>query len=88
MRTQTLLTVVGHCLLSCMAEANVRQWYSQLPGDPMQLDDAMCGKYNRTGRLCGECRDGFAPPVYSFQVSFVECPDQTFKCIILQQQNN
>ena len=73
----TNTTVVGHCLHTCLAETNVRQWYSQLPGDPMQLDDAMCGKYNRTGQLCGECRDGFAPPVYSFQLSCVECPEHT-----------
>ena len=36
-----------------------------LPLNPSDLS-LQCKKYNRDGQLCGQCRKGFAPPVYSY----------------------
>ena len=35
----------------------------------------MCNKYNRTGTLCGKCKDGHYPLAYSYDMNCVECPD-------------
>ena len=35
----------------------------------------MCGDlFNRTGTLCGECKDGHYPLVYSFDMNCIQCP--------------
>ena len=47
--------------------------YSEMPSDPNMLHDVMCGPYNRKGLLCGECIDGYGPPVYSFDMKCVNC---------------
>ena len=68
-------TVTGICIYN--------QWYIadtmhssinyRLPQSISELNNAMCGRLNRTGRLCGQCRDGFSPPVYSYDLWCVEC---------------
>ena len=45
---------------------SVNRLFSELPGDPDLLNDAMCGPYNRNGLLCGRCIDGYGPAVFSF----------------------
>ena len=45
---------------------NTNRMYSEMPGNASQLDEVMCGPYNRRGLLCGECKDGYGPAVYSF----------------------
>ena len=39
---------------------------SEMPSNASQLDKMMCFPYNRRGLLCGECKDGYGPAVYSF----------------------
>ena len=68
--------VVGACPYNCGVEPKslVDPVYHSLPRDPLELDDRMCGeRYNRTGRLCGRCKDYFSPLVYSYQVECVNC---------------
>ena len=43
-----------------------------------ELNDAMCGRLKRTGRLCGQCQDGFSPPVYSYDLWCVECSNTRY----------
>ena len=38
-----------------------------------QINEFMCGIYNRQGQLCGSCVTGCAPPVYSYYPSCVNC---------------
>ena len=47
--------------------------YSEMPSNASQLDEVMCGPYNRRGLLCGECKDGYGPAVYSFDMTCVNC---------------
>ena len=63
------ITVVGACMYMC--------------GRSYQLDaDHMCDKgdfaSNREGQLCGRCREGFAPPVYSYDWRCVRCSRDNF----------
>ena len=47
--------------------------HSELPCVPDQLNDTMCGLYNREGLLCGRCIDGYGPPVYSYDLKCADC---------------
>ena len=49
---------------------NTNRLYSEMPSNASQLDEVMCGPYNRRGLLCGECKDGYGPAVYSFDMTF------------------
>ena len=76
-----LNAVVGHCpstfltLTTTISISNVSD-----------LNDAMCGSLNRTGQMCGCCKEGHAPPVYSYSLACVECSDYKYnwlKCIAI-----
>ena len=47
--------------------------YSEMSSNTSQLDEVMCGDYNRRGLLCGECKDGYGPAVYSFDMTCANC---------------
>ena len=44
----------------------------ELPFNSSSLNK-QCEKYNRDGQLCGQCRKGFAPLVYSYDMSCMNC---------------
>ena len=37
------------------------------------LSNAVCGPHNRQGQMCGQCKPGYAPPVYSYSLTCVNC---------------
>ena len=39
-----------------------------------QLDYVMCGYYNKTGTLCGQCLPDHYPLAYSFNMTCIPCP--------------
>ena len=43
-----------------------------IPLNPSSLS-LQCKKYNRDGQLCGQCRKGFAPPVYTYGMNCTNC---------------
>ena len=63
---------IGYCPFGHPVNRTNRM-YSEMPSDPNMLDDVMCGPYKRKGLLCGECIDGYGPPVYSFDMKCVNC---------------
>ena len=68
---------VGNCIYNCN---NIKSDFSNsvyhiLPKSASKLNEVMCGKFNRNGTLCGKCRDGFFPLVYSFNMTCVKCPN-------------
>ena len=74
-------TVVGRCIFNC---ANKSQLLIDGVRDPIHhsissnitdLDDKSCGYLNRKGRLCGECKDNFSIPAYSYSFQCIECSD-------------
>ena len=46
-------------------------FYYSLPSNISQV----CDLFHREGQLCGKCKDGFAPPVYSYDPSCVNCTE-------------
>ena len=60
------ITVVGACLYMCGGSHQVNA-------------DYLCGNVsNREGQLCGRCREGFAPPAYSYDWRCVRCSHDSF----------
>ena len=47
--------------------------YKDIPRNISQLDDALCGKYDRSGTLCAQCKNGNILPVYSYNMSCIHC---------------
>ena len=70
-------TVTGACYYNCenIDKKGFDLVYHTLPKTLSELNEFMCGRFNRTGRLCGECVDGTFPLAYSYNLSCVECPD-------------
>ena len=56
---------------------SVNRLFSELPGDPDLLNDAMCGPYNRNGLLCGRCINGYGPAVFSFDRKCADCSEHS-----------
>ena len=49
------------------------QWYIQLPDNISTLNDYMCARLNRKGRVCSECKDGYGHSVTSIGFQYFEC---------------
>ena len=47
--------------------------YIKLPQDVLELNEFMCGKLNRTGLLCSQCKPGLGPAVLSYEHKCLEC---------------
>ena len=60
---------VGACLYTC----NAINGYFPLPCNTSHLNHYMCSDLNRKGKLCGECKEGFAPPAYSYDMKCTQC---------------
>ena len=61
--------VVGPCTYTC----SDGHPYNSLPSDPSKLNKQQCIQYNRVGQLCGDCKDNFTQPVYSYDFTCVDC---------------
>ena len=71
-------TQVGSCYYNCENTAHKTLYdrvYHPLPMNPTELTAKICGRFNRTGTLCGQCAPGLSPFVLSYNLSCVECPD-------------
>lgn len=65
----------GSCFY-CASDPSVNgNEYISLPVDPAQLDEKLCRPLNRSGLLCSDCIDGFAPSVNSKFYQCVNCSD-------------
>ena len=70
------LTQLGLCVYKYVLDKHVI-WlqYNSLSSNVSELSDVMCGPFNRTGMLCGKCKDGYYPLVNSLDVNCVQCPN-------------
>ena len=68
---------VGQCLYSCtsLTDSDILTHYHEIPVNMVKKNEFICGAFNRTGTLCGECKDGYYPLVYSFDMHCVHCPN-------------
>ena len=61
----------GSCLAQCgiIEQRNTEdEAYYDLPMDIHELNATACRDWNREGMLCGQCREGFYPPAYSYSL--------------------
>ena len=76
---ETSDTHVGSCYYNCENTAQMTMYdrvYHPLPPHPaIELNNLMCGRFNRTGVLCGECKREHYPFVLSYNLSCVACQD-------------
>ena len=49
------------------------QNYIALPHNVSELNSAMCGPFNRQGRVCGRCKSGYGPAVFSANLNCYRC---------------
>ncbi len=40
-----------------------------------ELNDAVCGPFNREGLLCTKCKPGYGPPMHSTNLKCEKCHD-------------
>ena len=74
-------TLVGPCILGCISlNISTCRAYNALQTNTSELVNfELCRKHNRDGQLCGSCMEGYAPPVYSYSTSCVQCKESDFK---------
>lgn len=75
--------VLGRCLVGCTHnEGGEENAYRKLPSNVTELNDVMCGEeFNRAGRLCGQCKQGFSPLVYSYEMQCMNCTNMTYNWV-------
>ena len=66
--------VVGACMYTC----KVLMGYYPLPCHVSQLENFTCTDLHRHGKLCGQCEDGYAIPVYSYDLACVKCENYAY----------
>ena len=64
--------VVGDCPFGYFSDMTNRR-YSLVPGRRAEVNSNQCDPYNRKGLLCGQCKKGFGPAVYSFNFQCANC---------------
>ena len=72
---------VGSCFTNCyLGNSNSTfEMYYQLPANPSELNALLCEKHwNRGGRFCGKCRDGYYPLVYAYDMKCSKCMDSKY----------
>ena len=67
---------VGVCIHKCAQR--ISHGYYPLPCRVSELQNFTCDDLNRRGHLCGECMDGYAIPVYSYDLHCVKCEDYQY----------
>ena len=76
--------VVGASLYGISHPSDQFDIYHEVPMNLSQLNEAVCGSYNRKGRLCGECKESYSPLVYSYKISCKKCSGKESKQNILK----
>ena len=74
-------TVVGNCIILHNILYFSRKKYVKVPQYVSELEEA-CHSFNRRGRLCGQCRENFHIPTYSFDVKCMKCTSSVLSNVI------
>ena len=70
---------VGQCFYCPVNNKLQYTSYVALPKSNEDLDAYFCKPLNRKGVLCGECIEGYAPAVNSFQYTCIKCSSENIK---------
>ena len=74
-------TQLGYCIYGINDISVPDYVYRDLPNNTADLDQFMCGRDNRTSTLCGECKDGYSPLVYSYELHCMNCTGMNYNWI-------
>ena len=72
-------TELGRCLSGCGHKDDIV--YYKLPQNKENLNSFSCSKVNRDSPLCGKCRPGYSPLVYSYDMYCMNCTDMDYNWI-------
>ena len=73
------VTELGRCLFQCSHSVNTV--YYKIPQNKSDLNNYTCGKANRDSVLCGECKPGYSPLVYSYELKCMNCTGMSYNWI-------
>ena len=65
--------LAGPSFYGCVSHVLTDGIYTIVPSNRSQINEAMCGQFNRNGRLCGACMEGYSPLVYTYQLHCKKC---------------
>ena len=71
--------IAGLSFYGCLNKTHLTEIYHLVPANRSQINKVMCSPFHRDGRLCGTCRDGYSPLVYSYQLHCKKCSDAESK---------
>ena len=71
-------TFVSYCLYKCSYTSHFHEYHQIFTKNTSELNEEVCGSFNRTGLMCGECIAEHAPSVYSYDLACVECKDYKY----------
>jgi hypothetical protein len=71
------ITYAGYCFYNCGRHTikDEHQNTYHIISVKEDVNEQICGRFNRTGISCGKCEPGLSPFVLSYNLSCVECPD-------------
>lgn len=69
--------IVAKCLFSCQSNVTLTVFQNSVEG----FEDKVCKKFNRTGNLCGACREENCPLAFSYRLDCVHCSKGTLLCM-------
>ena len=69
---------VSYCFYTCSFPNHFDEYPQVSTTNISELNEATCGRFNRTGLMCGECIADHAPAVYSYDLACVECQDYKY----------
>ena len=75
-------TLVGLCPFSDLRQPSLKSSFVLLPNETSELNEFMCGKMNRVGRLCHKCKPGFGPAVLSYEVKCLKCFNTSYGLLL------
>ena len=79
--------LVGTCIYGCKlvgVSGGCVTHHSIVTNNSEMINNETCGEYNRDGQLCGNCKEGYGPPVYSYSLKCVKCKKSDFKSNLLK----
>ena len=72
---------IGHCFYGCFYHTLDDEYH--LSSWSVSDETSKCSLFNREGILCGQCKEGYGSPVYSFSLKCVPCSNVLWTTIPL-----
>jgi len=80
--SETTGTVVGPCFYNCVSNTNLKDVvYHPMPQTVEQVNEAMCGRLNRSGQLCGGCKTNHTTLAYSYDLECIVCSGSEYNWV-------